>query len=265
MTHPRARDDRDHLLATLGVVRIALHSSSEVGTRAGRILLGDRRLEVLGLVDKDPTSRDDARLTRARDLSGYDVIVTDSDDPDGIVARSVSTGTSCVVWVEPDLDDVEIPHATVVLTGANLASGIAPCLASHEVARASSVSRIVVAWTEPGSQLRSGEPLAFPDPVGGLWGRPHGPNAFVAPLSGEWAGAMATVTTGKDRNAVTRIVGVADLAPHLEAIALAAGTLAVATGAYAPGLRQPPDAAEAFLAEALGVGLDVAASTLTDG
>ena len=58
---------------------------------------------------------------------------------------------------------------------------------------------------------------------------------------------------------MTRIVGVADLAPHLEALALAAGALAVGAGSYPPGTRSPADAAEAYLTEALEAGLDVAA------
>lgn len=244
-------------------MRIALQNTSEVGYRTGRILLGDRRVEALGLVDKDPTDRDDGRLERAYDLARYDLVVTDSEEPGGIIARALAAGISSVVWVEPEPETLESPPDRVVLTGANLASGVAPCLASHEVARVSSVSRVTIAWTEPGSQLRSGEPLAFPDPVGGLWGRPHGPNAFVAPVSGEWAGAMATVTSGEAGAAATRIVGVSDLAPHLEAISLAAGAMAVGAGAFPPGVRMPPDAAEAFLAEALGVGLDVAAYTMT--
>ena len=85
----------------------------------------------------------------------------------------------------------------------------------------------------------------------------------MAPVAGDWAGAMAKITSRGSGDRVTRIVGVADLAPHIEAIALAAGALAVGGGAFRPGLRQPADAAEAYLAEALGVGLDVAAYTMT--
>lgn len=245
-------------------MRILLDTTAEVGFRAGRILLGDRRISRLGLVDKDPADGGDDRLEAAREWDAYEVVVTDAEDPERVVTGAVDAGISCVVWMEPDLDGCQPADNTVVMTGSNLASGIAPCLASHEVARASSVSDVTTAWTEPGSQLRSGEPLAFPDPVGGLWGRPHGPNAFVAPVSGEWAGAMATVSSAGTGGTVTRIVGVSDLAPHLEAIALAAGALAVGAGSYPPGIRRPTDAAEAYLAEALGVGLDVAAYSMTD-
>jgi hypothetical protein len=76
---------------------------------------------------------------------------------------------------------------------------------------------------------------------------------------------MAKVRSAEGDREVTRIVGVADLAPHLEAIALAAGALAIGAGAFpAGGVRRPPDAAESYLAEALGTGLDVAAYTLSE-
>ena len=246
------------------LVRIALHHSGDVGFRAGRILLGDRRVEVVGLIDRSPTDDHDGRLERVDDWAAYDLVLTDDTAPKWVVARAAAAGMSCVTWMDGDDDGVPTPGAgIVVLCGANLASGIAPCLASHEVARAGSVSEITVAWTEPGSPLRSGEPLAFPDPVGGRWGRRQRPNAFVAPVPGDWAGAMVKITFSEPDNRSTRIVGVADLAPHLEAIALAAGALAVGSGAFQPGLRRPADAAEAYLAAALGVGLDVAAYSIS--
>ena len=243
-------------------MRIALHHTGEVGIRAGRILLGDPRVEALGVVDREPADPGDDRVEKVADWSSYDLVVTDALEPAPIVNRAVVAGTSCVVWVEADVGEGE-GEGAVILTGANLASGIAPCLASHEIARSSQVDTVVVAWTEPGTPLRSGEPLAFPDPIGGRWGRSQGSNEYVAPVTGDWAGAMAKVTSRADGATTTRIVGVADLAPHLEALALAAGTLAVGAGSYQQGLRRATDSAEDFLAEALAAGLDVAAYTLT--
>jgi hypothetical protein len=226
-------------------------------------LLGDRRVEVVGVINKDPVDRHGGRLERVRDWSSYDLVVTDDEDPAWVAGKAASAGISCVIWVEVDVSHMVHGADAIVLYGANLASGVAPCLASHEVARAGAVSRVTIAWTEPGSPLRSGEAIAFPDPIGGRWGRRHGPNALVAPVSGEWAGAMAKVTSSESGDPVTRIVGVADLATHLEALALAAGALAVGAGAYPAGFRLPADAAEVYLAEALGAGLDVAAYSMT--
>ena len=242
-------------------MRIALDQSSEVGFRAGRILLGDRRVTVLGLLGRDPRDTEEPKLIRVDELAGFDALVTDAEDPLGAVTRADDEGVDCVTWVE--IDAVDGGNGIAVLSGANLSNGIAPCLASHEVARAGAVDDIQYAWTEPGSPLSSGEGLAFPDPVGGRWGRRVNSTSFVAPVAGEWAGAMARVVSSGANGRTTRIVGVSDLAPHLEALALAAGALATVGGAYPPGgLRQPSDAAEAFLAEALGLGLDVAAYTL---
>ncbi len=70
------------------------------------------------------------------------------------------------------------------------------------------------------------------------------------------------MTSAGDAGVVTRIVGVADLAPHLEALSLAAGVMAV--DLYVPGPRRPAAAAEIYLAKALDAGLGVASYTLAD-
>ena len=243
-------------------MKIALHQTGNVGFRTGQILLGDSRVQSLGLVDRTPADSRGGRVTRAENLAEYDLLVTDDPDPASVVIRATESRVSCTVWVEPELNGLD-PETTTVLVGSNLAAGIAPCLASHEVARLGGTATI--AWTEPGSPLRSGEPLAFPDPVGGRWGRRFDktdPTRFVAPVAGDWAAALAKVTAPKSEGGWTRIVGVADLAPHLEALALAAGALSVAEGAYGAGISGPAGAPEGFLAEALNAGLDVAAYTL---
>jgi hypothetical protein len=70
---------------------------------------------------------------------------------------------------------------------------------------------------------------------------------------------MARVTGATDGGVVTRIVGVADLAVHLEALALATGAAVV--DEYSPGANRPADLAEVFLSKALDIGLEVAAHT----
>ena len=247
-------------------MKIALDHTGEVGFRTGRVLLGDKRVRRIGLVGRAPSRRHQGRVEKAGELADYDLLVTDATSPGAHIRDAIAAGVHCVVWVEPDGEEADTGGVTV-LTGANLASGIAPCLASHEVAMAHESPSVVVAWTEPGTPLRSGEPLAFPDPVGGRWGRRHGKgsdDAFVAPVSGDWAGALARVTPDSNGSAIRRIVGVADLAPHLEALALAAGALAVGSGAHPVGWTTAVDADREYLAEALGAGLDVAAYTLTD-
>jgi hypothetical protein len=70
---------------------------------------------------------------------------------------------------------------------------------------------------------------------------------------------MARVTGATEAGVVTRIVGVSDLAVHLEAIALATGAMVISE--YTPGANRPADQAEAYLSRALNAGLDVAAHT----
>ena len=73
-----------------------------------------------------------------------------------------------------------------------------------------------------------------------------------------WCGWQATATG----HPIEQVVGVADLAPHLGAIALAAGALAVAEGAYPPGIHRPAVNAAAYLGTALRIGLGVASHTI---
>lgn len=251
-------------------MRVAIHHTSEVGVRAGRILLGERALTELGVLDRDPRGSD-KRMRRADDLEGYDVVVTDAVDAEPIVERALRAGISCVLWIDGDelVERHETAFAEVrrtMLVGANLAAGLAPSLAVHESLGPEEILEVSVGWTEPGRGLRRGEPLAFPDPVGGKWGVERPPRAgfrsYAAPSAGEWAGAMAKVTLATPDGVATRIVGVADLAVHLEALALAAGAITI--GAYAWGGQTPPAAADRYLDAMIAAGLDVATHTLTE-
>ena len=51
---------------------------------------------------------------------------------------------------------------------------------------------------------------------------------------------------------------------HLGEIALAAGAIAVAEGAFPPGIHRPAVSAEAYLAAALRIGLGVASHATDD-
>jgi hypothetical protein len=250
-------------------MRIALHASGEIGRRAGRILLAERDLTALGLYGH--TGRTEDRRTMAiRDLSGFAVLVTDETAPAdalGLAAIAAEDGLSAVLsidpgHVEPELADRFRGRGTTLLTGAGL-PGLAGSLARHEAARVDDETGVMIAWTVPGSPLRSGEAVPFPEPVGACWGRKveqtgAGDTTIYVevPIEGPWAAAMARVEAGRQRR---RIIGVADLAVHLEAIALAAGTLATITGALPPGVWRPTDAGSSYLSHALAVGMDVAA------
>jgi hypothetical protein len=235
-------------------MRIAFHATASVATRAARILLAERDLESLGLVDRSPTSRD-PRVHRATNLSSYDVVFSDeTEEPASIAQRAEAAGVSCVLW-----HDGPVPWASpeTLVVGANLGSGIAPALASHEAAVVGGVRRLTIAWTEPGRPLQRGIAAPFPDPVGSLWSEERsngtGVRRLAAPVAGDWAGALVMVGDPPDR-----IVGVADAANHLEAIALAAGAATVARGRYPGGSVPVEAAAEDYLLAAIAMGLEVA-------
>ncbi len=226
--------------------------------RTGRLLLGEAKLETLGIVGQ-PVSDRDPRLRRIDDLEGFDVVVTD--DPElGIARRAMVSGVPIVAWVDGGDVAPESPSVPF-MTGANLATGIAHALAAREMASIGQPSSALIAWTEPGTQLRSGEPVTFPDPVGARWGRiryRHGiTTEVVVPVAGEWAGAVVRVSDEQHN----RILGIADLATHLEALALTAGAVTVASGTVQPGLVRPADYADEYLLAALRVGLEIASFT----
>jgi hypothetical protein len=253
----------------LTAIRVALDATDEVGIRTGRILLAERDLEWLGLVGRTPRS-EDPRMRRADELSAYDLIVSDDTaDPEVAVRTALHAGIGCVLFsdgegLEERYHEAFVAVGRTLLLGANLAAGIAPSLAAHETARGGEIMEVTIGWTEPGAPLRRGEPLPFPDPVGARWARSRptepGYQAFVAPVPGNWAGAVARVTSVTSAGVVTRVVGVADLAAHLEAIALAAGVMSL--DVFAPGAHRPAFAAEVYLAAALQAGLDVATYSL---
>jgi hypothetical protein len=250
-------------------MRIALHATGDIGKRAGRILLGEADLAALGLYGHSGGSGEDRRTTAIRDLEGYDVLVTDAPDGAALARIAVEDALDAVLAVHADVDDDVAAAAEsaglTVLTGASLAGGIAETLAAHEAAAAGEEISVRIAWTVAGSPRRRGVAIPFPDPVGARWGKTVSDEGHtvrqVAPVSDTWAGAVATVTGRSGGRRLQRTVGVADDADHLAALALAAGALAVASGAYAAGVRHPADAADAYLAAALRVGLGVAAFT----
>lgn len=247
-------------------MRIALHAHGPVGRRAGRILLGERNLTALGRYGDAEARAEDRRTTAIRDLAGYQLLATDA--PDGIeFARiAVDDGVHAVLSADAEVPDdlaaAALGSDLTVLVGADLGSGIAETLAAHEAARTPRTVHLRVAWTEPGTPLRRGTAVPFPDPVGPRWGRVlesrGSMERVVVPAPGPWAGALATVSGRVSGRRGERTVGVADDHDHLRAIALAAGVLAVAEGAYGPGVHRPGDSASAYLEAALRVGLDVA-------
>lgn len=242
-------------------MRIAVHATGDVARRASLILLNGTGLESLGLLDAEPNVEADSRVHRVEDIGIYDGLLTDDQEPTPAIERAVAAGIPVASWVEYTEDTAT---EVTVLSGCNLATGITPALAHHEAARSPEVMEEVLAWTEPGSPLRRGEAVAFPDPVGARWGRQLEarsddtvPTARIAvPMSGDWAAASAQVTSAVDDGVVRRVVGVADLAAHLEAIALAAGVATL--DAFPPGLCEPTAAAEIYLSKALEMGLAVA-------
>ncbi|MEN8234023.1 MAG: hypothetical protein ABFR89_03780 [Actinomycetota bacterium] len=239
-------------------MRIGLDHTSEIGVRAGRLLLGEPDLEFLGVLRRS-TKDPDPRLRRIDTLSGLDAVVTD--DPESMVlAEALDQGVPAVLWAE-SVGSASPPDEATVLVGANLVTGLGRSLVAREEEIAGDAAEILFAWTEPGKPLRHGEAITFPDPVGARWGTRRSMTnrrlEVAAPVPDEWAGIIVRTSTG----AGTRTVGIADLATHLEAIALAAGAVVTATGGVPSGTNEPSICADDYLLAALRIGLDIASFT----
>lgn len=243
-------------------MRIALHAVGEVGRRAGLILLAERDLSALGRYGHRAPAGEDRRSMRISSLEGFDVLVTDDPVPSPIAAIAADDRLACVSVgsVEEAIAARFSESGTVLVTGADLRA-IAAALAAHEAARVDTVGATSAAWTVPGKALRNGIGVGFPDPVGPRWGH-EVEGGIEVPVPGDWAAAAATVAGVIDGQGAERVVGVADHRAHLQAVALAAAAIAVATGGYSSGPHDAADAPEAFLAAALRVGMGVAAFTL---
>jgi len=248
-------------------MKVAFEVTGDVGKRAVLLLLGDPLVSRIGVIGSSSNAPRDPRVVKIEGPRGFDVVATDSTDPSKAAQAALLQGLPLVTFI--DMDEEPAFDGVVQLSGASLGSGIAPSLAWHEVAQTSEVLELSIAWTEPGSSLRRGEAVTFPDPVGARWGVEVGSHAIngipsrhiAVPVEGDWAAAMARVTGVTDDGVVQRVVGVSDLAAHLEGIALASGVLTVAAGHFQPGFATPEDAAEQFLAAALGIGMAVASFT----
>jgi hypothetical protein len=234
-------------------VRILLDATGEVGRRTGRILLSEPATEYIGLWrDSGATSR--KRSGPVDDATGFDVVVTDREQQIGdLVARASVEGIPFVSWADSD----EVPRgrtAAPVVTGANVGSALPVSLLAHPAASPREGEEVTLGWTEPGRPLRRGHALAFPEPVGMAWTKQRSPGRMVAYRDDEWGGATTLIESGD----ASRVVGVADLSAHLEALVLAATVLVAAAGDYPSSVSTAGDRPDALLDRLTHLELDIA-------
>jgi hypothetical protein len=234
-------------------VKFALDSGTEIGRRTAWILLGDPRCT--SLVMLNPGWRpNDPRVTHSKDVTDASVVISDGTTPlASLVGRASVAGIPLVFW--SDVAESELgPAAVPVLVGANVGTTLVDALLTHPASKPSDEDSVKVAWTEPGVAHRDGTPMAFPDPVGMVWTEERSPGRFVAFRDDEWAGA----TTIVEGQAGQRVVGVADLGAHLEALTLTSVAFVAAGGSFNPGIQKPVEALTEILTEARDLELEVA-------
>jgi hypothetical protein len=233
-------------------VRILLDTTSEVGLRTARVLLAESDIDFVGVWRADVPKR--RRSGPADHPEGYDAAVTDrTEHLDEFVARATVAGVPVVVWV----DDPNVPPGRAlipIVIGANVGSALGSALSHHPVLRGVDETELTIAWTEPGRPLRRGTPAAFPEPVGMSWTRKRDRGRLVGYRDDDWGG----VSVMSDDDDVRRVVGVADHAPHLEALVLGATTLLAAHGVYPAGVTTAASAGAALYERLVAMELDVA-------
>ena len=248
-------------------MRVVVHPIGEVGRRALRILQAEPAVTeaaAWGVTEPPP------RTGVIADLEGVDVVVTDRPEPDDLAKACLAAGASLVTtasWGGEPWQALADAGLSLVV-GANIETGLAASLALQEAALMDEPLEVRLAWTVPGRPRRRGEPIPFPEPVGSRWGKEVDPQgwaghnlsvkAFEAPVDGQWAGVMARVSGALDGGVQRTIVGVADHAMYLAAIALAAPVVPVGQHAYDPGRQWDSAAPTAYLDRALASGLDIA-------
>lgn len=246
-------------------MKIALEATGTIGSRAARVLLAERSVEAIGLIGRRSTSGD-PRVSTITNLAGWDVLA--SDDPERIERRYQQASDHGIPFVIPTGEtlisrDPDIPF----IVGANHSSGLAACLAANECTRHDTPMEVSIGWTEPGSPLRRGHPLVFPQPIGNLWAdeaktlwpdAPSGTQFLAAPVESPWSGLVVKVTAATAEGVEVRTLGVADDSNFLAGIALAAAVITAGSNAYLTGISYPTAAFGAYLDAALRAGLEVA-------
>lgn len=234
-------------------MKFALDSGSEVGHRTARILLGDRDCSRLVMLNRG-WRPDDHRVVQDKDVSGVDVVISDGTTPlSSLIGRASVAGIPLVAW--PDASEAVLgPAAIPVIVGANVGSALVDALLMHPASRPTADDSVRVAWTEPGRPNRGGTPISFPEPVGMMHTEERTRGRFVSYRDDEWAGATTIVEGPSGR----RIVGVADVGPHLEALTLVAVSMAAASDSFGSGIQSAEGASSAILDEARKLELDIA-------
>jgi hypothetical protein len=248
-------------------MRLALHPTTDVGHRAGRILLSEPELEALGLYGYRSRGTEDRRSTAITELRGFALLVSDdATAPLDLAAIAAEDGLSCVLAADADppaLLSTRFAGQGLTLLLNSSPAGLAEALRFHQALGAEPGRPVLIAWTTEGKPLRRGVAVPFPDPLGARWGRrlPAAPGRDPAvtrievPVEGTWGGALARLA---GRRAGQRLVAVTDDRQHLAALVLAAGALLVARGGVSPGTRRPADAAASYLQTAGQLGLEIA-------
>ena len=244
-------------------MRIALYGREAFGVRIARVLLAERHLDRLGIVNEEVNH---PRVERFESIADYDAIIIDELDEEGtgLLDVALRNRTDAVLLQEsPVIEDA----LSAVVSDAASPRALAHALSSSTMAGVDEAVEVMIAWTTEDRPLRRGEAVTFPEPVGARWTAPtevverNVHRALVAPGAGPWAGALARVTTMTTTGLQTATTAVVDQLEFLAAAMVAGAGIAAAEGAYGSGVVSPADPGGAFLRAVGRAGIEAASFT----
>ena len=244
-------------------MRIALYGREALGVRIARVLLAERHLERLGIVEEDVRH---PKVERVESLDDYSAIIIAELDEDGIglLHEAVERRVDVVLGHEaPHLDT----PASAVIPSLLSPRALAHALAMSTGETVEEAVEATIAWTAEGRLLRRGDAVTFPEPIGARWAEPREVTergihrALEAPGPAPWAGALARVTTMTSSGLRTTTTAVVDDQEFLAAAMLAGAAIAAAEGAYGAGVNAAADAGGAFMRAVQRAGVEAAIFT----
>jgi hypothetical protein len=244
-------------------MRIALYGREALGVRIARVLLAERHLERLGIVEEDVRH---PKVERVESVDDYDAVIITELDEDGIGLMHEAIERRVDVVLGHEAPRLEAP-ASAVIPGLLSPRALANALAVSTRERVDEAVEVTIAWTAEGRLLRRGDAVTFPEPIGARWAEPNETledgihRALEAPGPPPWAGALARVTTMTASGLRTTTTAAVDDQEFMAAAMLAGAAIAAAEGAYGAGVSPAGDAGGAFMRAVQRAGIEAAIFT----
>ncbi len=248
-------------------MRIALAAVGSIGLRAGRVLLADRRVTVLGSLSREVRSND-PRVRAVDSAAGFDLLVSNAPLDDPRIVEAVRLGIP-LVTPHPLAEVAALPGDTPCIAACSPDSGLPAALASIGAGGLDRVDSLTATVTAEPGRVRRRRTAAFPEPIGSLWCEsvptpvafPRDMTFFRAPYDGPLLGITVSVEGRKNGRPHTDVTGIVDEPDYLAAIALAAAALMMIDAGAPEGRFEVQRRAGEYLDSCTSAGIGIAEFT----